>query len=126
VLQGAWIADGAHVNAVGACVPTRRELDAAAVARSRLFADRREAVLHEAGDFLIARSEGAVDDAHVLAEIGEVLAGRAAGRRTKDEVTLFESLGLAVEDVAAACVVVANAERTGAGTRFELGGARHG
>jgi ornithine cyclodeaminase len=126
VLEGAWIADGTHVNAVGACVPTRRELDTAAVARARLFADRRESVLREAGDFLLARAEGAVDDAHVLAEIGEVLAGHAEGRRSSEEVTLFESLGLGIEDVAAAHVVVQNAQRTGAGTRFELGGARHG
>jgi ornithine cyclodeaminase/alanine dehydrogenase-like protein (mu-crystallin family) len=126
VVQGAWIADGAHVNAVGACVPTRRELDTAAIVRARLFVDRRESALREAGDFLIARAEGAVDDAHLLAEIGDVLAGRAEGRRSRDEVTLFESLGLGVEDVAAAHVVVRNAERTGAGTRFELGGERHG
>jgi len=126
VLQGAWIADGAHVNAVGACVPTRRELDTAAVVRARLFVDRRESALREAGDFLLARAEGAVGDAHVLAEIGDVLAGHAEGRRTREEVTLFESLGLGIEDVAAACVVVRNAERTGSGTRFELGGARHG
>ncbi|MET0555517.1 MAG: ornithine cyclodeaminase family protein [Vicinamibacteria bacterium] len=126
VVEGAWIADGAHVNAVGACVPTRRELDTAAVARARLFVDRRESALREAGDFLIARAEGAVDDAHIVAEIGDVLAGRDAGRRARDEVTLFESLGLGVEDVAAAHVVVRNAERTGAGTRFDLGGARHG
>jgi ornithine cyclodeaminase/alanine dehydrogenase-like protein (mu-crystallin family) len=126
VLEGAWIADGAHVNAVGACVPTRRELDTAAVVRARLFVDRRESALREAGDFLIARAEGAVDDAHVVAEIGEVLAGRAAGRRTRDEVTLFESLGLGVEDLAAAHLVLQNAERAGAGTRLELGGARHG
>jgi ornithine cyclodeaminase/alanine dehydrogenase-like protein (mu-crystallin family) len=126
VLRGAWIADGAHVNAVGACVPTRRELDTAAVVRARLFVDRRESALREAGDFLIARSEGGVDDAHVVAEVGDVLAGHAAGRRTREEVTLFESLGLGVEDVAAAHVVLKNAERTGAGTRMEQGGARHG
>jgi ornithine cyclodeaminase len=125
VLRGAWIAAGAHVNAVGACVPTRRELDTAAVARARLFVDRRESALREAGDFLIARGEGAVDDAHVVAEIGDVLAGSAAGRLSRDEVTLFESLGLAVEDVAAAEVVLRNAERTGAGTRLDLGGSRH-
>ena len=126
VVLGAWIADGAHVNAVGACVPTRRELDTAAVVRARLFVDRRESALREAGDFLIARSEGAVDDAHVVAEIGDVLAGHAVGRRTGDEVTLFESLGLGVEDVAAAHVVLRNAERTGTGTRLDLGGARSG
>jgi ornithine cyclodeaminase len=125
VLHGAWIAAGAHVNAVGACVPTRRELDTAAVARARLFVDRRESALREAGDFLIARGEGAVDDAHVVAEIGDVLAGGAAGRLSRDEVTLFESLGLGVEDVAAAGVVLRNAERTGAGTRLDLGGSRN-
>lgn len=126
VLEGAWLAAGAHVNAVGACVPTRRELDAAAVARARVFADRRESALREAGDVLLARAEGAVGDDCIVAEIGDVLCGRDAGRRSPDEITLFESLGLGVQDVAAACVVVTNAERTGAGTRLDLGGVRHG
>lgn len=101
VLQGDWISPGAHVNAVGACTPKARELDSAAVARSRLFVDRRESALAEAGDFLLARSEGAVTDDHILGELGEVLERRIPGRRSGEEITLFKSLGIAVEDLAA-------------------------
>jgi ornithine cyclodeaminase/alanine dehydrogenase-like protein (mu-crystallin family) len=101
VLHGDWIYPGAHVNAVGACTPRARELDAAAVARSRLFVDRRESALAEAGDFLLAREEGAVTDSHILGELGEVLEGRVPGRQSAEEVTLFKSLGIAVEDLAA-------------------------
>jgi alanine dehydrogenase len=101
VLLGDWIAPGAHINAVGACTPRARELDAAAVARSLLFTDRRESLLAEAGDFLLAREEGAVADDHIAGEIGEVLEGKIPGRRSDAEITLFKSLGIAVEDLAA-------------------------
>jgi ornithine cyclodeaminase len=124
VLQAAWVAPGAHINAVGASVRTARELDSSTVARARLFVDRRESALAEAGDFLIPREEGLVDDAHILAELGEVLLGRHPGRRSADEVTLFKSLGLAVEDLAAARLVHARAAAAGAGAWLELGGAR--
>src|SRR6185295_13195607 len=89
VLLGEWIAPGAHVNAAGACTPNARELDAAAVARSRLITDRRESLLAESGDFLLARGERAVTDAHLLGEVGEVLEGTVPGRRSGDEITLF-------------------------------------
>jgi ornithine cyclodeaminase len=125
VLKGEWIAAGAHVNAVGASQRTARELDGEAVRRASLFVDRRESALNEAGDFLLARAEGAVDDTHIRAEIGQVLSGAAPGRRSAEEITLFKSLGLAVEDVAAARHIHAAAERAGAGTRVELGGERH-
>jgi|HubBroStandDraft_3_1064219.scaffolds.fasta_scaffold01722_8 alanine dehydrogenase len=118
VLAGDWIAPGAHVNAVGSCTPAARELDARAVARARLFVDRRESVLHEAGDFLQARAEGAVGDEHILGELGELLAGKVAGRRSAGEITLFESLGLAVEDLAAAGHAYRQALARGLGTRL--------
>jgi ornithine cyclodeaminase len=126
VLAGEWIAPGAHVNAVGASIPTSRELDSAAVARARLFVDRRESALNEAGDVLVPRREGAIGDDHIQGEIGELLAGRVPGRRSRDEVTLFKSLGLAVEDVASAHLIHANATAAGAGTWVELGGGREG
>jgi ornithine cyclodeaminase/alanine dehydrogenase-like protein (mu-crystallin family) len=125
VLQGRWISSGAHVNAVGFAGPTGRELDAEAVARARLFADRRESIQNEAGDFLLAKNEGAVGDDHVLGEIGEVLLGTVAGRTSADEVTVFESLGLAIEDLAAVNHIYRQAQETGKGTRVELGGERH-
>ncbi len=124
VLQGDWIPGGAHLNVVGASVRTAREVDAAAVARARLFVDRRESTLAEAGDFLMAKQEGAVGDDHILGELGEVLLGRVPGRRSPDEVTMFKSLGLAVEDLAAAHHVYRHALERGAGTVVELGGAR--
>jgi ornithine cyclodeaminase len=124
VLRGEWLRDGCHVNAVGASLRTARELDTAAVVRSRLFVDRRESALNEAGDFLIPREEGAVTDAHIAGEIGEVLVGAVPGRRSPNEITLFKSLGLAVEDVASAHRIHANALAAGGGTWIELGGAR--
>ncbi|HEX2223152.1 MAG TPA: ornithine cyclodeaminase family protein [Thermoanaerobaculia bacterium] len=101
VVERDWISPGAHVNAVGACTPNARELDAGTVAASRLFTDRRESLLAEAGDFLLARAEGQVTDDHISGELGDVLEGTVPGRRSGDEITLFKSLGIAVEDLAA-------------------------
>ena len=124
VLCGEWIAPGAHVNAVGACVPTHRELDTAAVRRARLFVDRRESALHEAGDILIPIREGAIGEDHIIGEIGELLLGRLEGRRGDEEITLFKSLGLAIEDLAAAHRIHANAAASGVGLTVDLGGHR--
>jgi ornithine cyclodeaminase len=120
VLLGEWIAPGAHLNAAGACTPRARELDGAAVARALLFADRRESLLAEAGDFLLAREEGAVTDGHLLGEIGEVLEGKIPGRRSDQEVTLFKSLGIAAEDIAAGALVYRKALAAGRGTTLEI------
>lgn len=124
VLRGAWLESGVHVNAVGACTPTTRELDSAAVASARLYVDRRESALAEAGDFLQARDEGAVDEDHIVGEIGEVLIGAAAGRGDDGEITLFESLGIGVEDLAAAHLLHTRAVELGIGIEVELGGVR--
>ena len=124
VLEGAWLRAGTHVNAVGASLRTARELDSAAVARARVFVDRRESAANEAGDLLMARAEGAIGDDHVQGELGEVLLGRVDGRRTPDEITVFKSLGLAVEDVASAHHIHARAQAAGMGTWVELGGGR--
>jgi ornithine cyclodeaminase len=124
VLMGDWIAPGTHINAVGSSTANARELDTAAVARARLFVDRRESALNEAGDFLIPRSEGVIDERHILAEIGEVLMRQAPGRESRDDVTLFKSLGLAIEDVAAARLLYDRARAASAGAWVELGGDR--
>jgi ornithine cyclodeaminase len=124
ILHGAWIKPGAHVNAVGSSVRTTRELDTDAVRRASLYVDRRESTLNEAGDFLMPKAEGAIGDDHIRAELGEVLAGRHAGRSSAEEVTVFKSLGLAVEDVASAHHIHEQATRSGAGTWVELGGER--
>lgn len=125
VLKGDWVSPGAHINAVGASLPTARELDTALVKRSRLFVDRRESALKEAGDFLIPRSEGAIGDDHIQGEIGEILTGKIAGRKSAKEITLFKSLGLAVEDLASVEHIYRRALEHKAGTWVELGGTRH-
>ncbi len=122
VLKGEWIAPGMHINAVGACLPGCRELDTAAVVRARLFVDRRESTLKEAGDFLIPQQEGEIDESHIVGEIGEILLGKVSGRQTEEEVTLFKSLGIGVEDLGAAHYVYKKAEREGRGVEVELGG----
>jgi len=125
ILRGAWLAPGTHVNAIGAVGPTTRELDTDAIAHSRLFVDRMDSAHNEAGEFVMAREEGAIGDDHIVAELGDVVLGRAPGRTTPEEITVFRGLGLAVEDLAAAQHIYRRAEETGAGTRMQLGGLRH-
>ena len=121
VLQHGWLAPGAHVNAVGASTLQTRELDSATVAASALFCDSRESLRNEAGEFTRAIAEGAIaGEEHIRAELGEVLAGLAPGRRDGGELTLFRSLGIAVEDLAAAECAVATARERGIGTEVEL------
>jgi ornithine cyclodeaminase/alanine dehydrogenase-like protein (mu-crystallin family) len=121
VLRRDWLGPGAHVNAVGASTPAWRELDVETVAAAALFADSRESLRNEAGEYRLALEQGAISgDDHVRAELGEVLAGTAPGRADDTELTLFRSLGLAVEDLAAAQVAVAGARRLGLGTEVEL------
>ena len=120
VVDDAWVANGAHVISVGACRPDQREMAPALVARGRLVVDSRAAALVESGDVVQGIREGRFAEAHVIGELGEVLLGRVTGRRHADEVTIFKSLGMAVEDVAAADLVYRRAEDTGAGTALEL------
>ena len=120
VLRSEWIAPGAHINAVGSSVPNARELDGATVAAAALFVDRRESTIHEAGDYLFALREGAIGPDHIRAELGELLLGQASGRRSDSEITLFKSLGLAVEDLAAAEHVYQNARSRGIGRWVEF------
>ncbi|MQA73410.1 MAG: ornithine cyclodeaminase family protein [Solirubrobacterales bacterium] len=121
VLRREWLAEGAHLNAVGASSPSSRELDTATVAACSLFVDSRESVLNEAGEYRLAVSEGAIEGpGHIRAELGEVVAGLHAGRTGPDELTVFRSLGLAIEDLAAAEHAVESARRAGAGVEVEL------
>ena len=121
VLERAWLAEGAHVNAVGASAPTSRELDTATVAAAALFCDSRESLEHEAGEYRLAVDEGLIDGtSHVRATLGEVAAGLRPGRTSPREITLFRSLGLGIEDMAAAEHAVDNARRLGLGTEVEL------
>jgi ornithine cyclodeaminase len=115
VLEGQWIARGAHVNAVGAHTPETRELDTDAVTAARIFVDARESALQEAGDLLIPIKERRLRTADIHAELGEVITGARSGRASSTEITLFKSLGLGIEDVAAARHVVTEALTLGVG-----------
>jgi ornithine cyclodeaminase len=120
VLQRAWVKDGAHINAVGSSIPTSRELDSATVAAARLVVDRRESALNEAGDVLIPMREGAIGADHVKAELGEILIGSKSGRQSPGELTLFKSLGLAVEDVASAAFIARRAREERVGQTVQM------
>jgi len=120
VLRREWIADGAHINAIGTFSPNARELDTATIASCSLFVDRRESVFNEAGDYLIAASEGAIGPDTIRAELGELLIARHPGRTSKDEITVFKSLGLAMEDLAAAEYCYRKAEELNSGTRVSF------
>ena len=123
VLAGACVSPGTHINAVGASLSETRELDTDLVQRARVFVDRRESALNEAGDLLIPIREGAIGADHIVGEIGELLAGSAAGRRSPDEITVFKSLGIAVEDLACAHFLQHAAARAQVGTQVDLANA---
>lgn len=117
VVRREWISDGAHINAVGSSIASTRELDGATVAASSLFVDRRESTVNESGDYLMALKEGAIaGPEHIRAELGEILSGQTSARISRDEITLFKSLGVAIEDLAAAQFLYQKAKAAGAGT----------
>jgi len=101
---------------VGSSIPSTREVDTATMAAASLFVDRRESTINEGGDYLFALREGAIGPQHIRAEIGEVVIGKHAGRTSKDEITLFKSLGLAIEDLASADYLYQKAQERHAGT----------
>jgi len=117
VVRSEWVADGAHVCAIGACRPDQREMDSALVSRARLFVDSKAAALAEAGDVLLAMKDGPVT---IAGELGELAAGAVEGRRSPDEVTIFKSLGMAVEDIAAAHLAYVKAAERGLGRGFVI------
>lgn len=116
VLKRKWIADGAHINAIGTHSPQSREIDSDTMAAARVFTDRRESVLNEAGDYILAAQEGAVTAESILAEIGELIIGTKTGRTSSTEITLFKSLGLAIEDVVCAEYLFRKATAENVGT----------
>jgi ornithine cyclodeaminase/alanine dehydrogenase-like protein (mu-crystallin family) len=121
VLEHVWLSDSAHVNAVGASSLAARELELETVAAAALFCDSRESVRNEALEFRLAVDEGKIaGERHIRAELGEVLSGAADGRTSTDGLTLFRSLGIGVEDLAAATLAVRTAEQLGVGTRVAL------
>ncbi|HEY6283752.1 MAG TPA: ornithine cyclodeaminase family protein [Nitrososphaerales archaeon] len=124
ILLGSWLDPGTHINAVGASRQPSRELDTEAVVRSRFYVDSRQSAALESSDFLVPKSEGAIQDGHLIGEIGEVLEGKVKGRLKPDDITVFKSLGLAIEDLAAAQSVLAKATSTGSGTWIDFGSER--
>ena len=121
VVRREWISPGAHLNVVGSSTPHAREVDTETIAASALFVDRRESTLNEAGDYLFAMREGAIGPEHIRAELGEVLTGLKPGRTSREQITLFKSLGLAVEDLAAANYLYRKARELNAGVWVEFG-----
>ena len=123
VLLGAWLRPGTHVNAVGAPPrETYREIDDEVLARSRVIVDKREVALGESGAIRHALRHGALDRAAVSEELGDVVAGRVAGRTRHDEITLFNSVGLGIEDIVTARLLVTVARRKGLGREIDLTG----
>jgi ornithine cyclodeaminase len=120
VIEDAWVSPGAHVVSVGACRPDQREMPPLLLKRSRLFVDSRAAALLESGDVVLGISERHFDEQHVAGELGDVVLGRVQGRTADEQVTVFKSLGMAVEDVVSADLVLRRALETGAGTELTL------
>ena len=120
VLQGEWLRPGTHVNAVGACKRTVREVDTGVLKRCRVFVDSRKAALTDAGDILIPMEKQELDDTVISGEIGEVLAGEIPGRQSDEEMTLFESVGLPVQDLMMAYRIYRKACENGSGVEVQL------
>ena len=120
VLLGAWVRPGAHINLVGSAIITAAEADADCVAQARYYVDYRPAALAEAGELKRAIDQGRVGEDHIVGEIGEVLLGRAPGRRTVEEITLYKSLGIAAQDLAAADALVLAAQAANGGLAIDL------
>jgi alanine dehydrogenase len=120
VVQNEWVKDGGHVISVGACRPDQREMDPALTRRGRLFVDSRAAALAESGDIVMGIQEHRFAASHIIGELGELLVGKVEGRRSPRDVTIFKSLGLAVEDVVAADLVYRRAVEQDAGLELDL------
>lgn len=119
ILRREWVSPGAHLNVVGSSIKSTREIDGATMAAASLFVDRRESTVNEGGDYLFALREGAIGPDHIRAEIGELLIGTKTARTSPDEITLFKSLGLAVEDLASADFLYRKARDSKKGTWVE-------
>jgi ornithine cyclodeaminase len=119
-LEGRWIQPGTHLNLVGSAIPTTAEVDSEAVARSRFYVDYRLSALAQAGELLTAIKEGVVTEDHIIGEIGEVLLGAKPGRVARDDITIYKSLGVTAQDLAAAHFVFEEAKRRGIGREIDL------
>ena len=120
ILMSEWVREGTHINAVGACTPNARELESALVTRSKLYTDCRESLVNESGDYLMPLGESLFDETHLKGEIGQLLNGDILGRESDEEITLFKSLGMAVEDLSACRFIYEKAKERGLGIELEL------
>ena len=120
IVNGDWFKEGVHINSVGSHTPNARELDTAIVVRARVVCDSTSACQVEAGDLMIPEKEGAFSWDNVRGALGDVVLGRIKGRENSDEITLFKSVGLSVQDIATAQFVYDAAISKGAGTQFEM------
>jgi ornithine cyclodeaminase/alanine dehydrogenase len=120
IFPGEWLRPGTHINGVGSHAPKMRELDTATIVRSLVIADQKTACLAEAGDIIIPIQEGAITEAHIHGELGQVITGEVTGRTSDEQITLFKSVGLAIQDVASAARVYALAQEKGVGQELPL------
>lgn len=120
LFDGKLVKDGTHINGIGSHSPGARELDTDIIKRSLFIGDSREACFSEAGDIMIPLKEGAIDESHFYAELGEIITGKKKGRVNKAAITLFKSNGLAIQDAATAKVVYERAVAKGIGTKVEI------
>jgi alanine dehydrogenase len=120
IVKPEWLKPGVHINAVGSHRPDLREIDGATLARAKIVVDSREAIMAECGDILLALQEKSIGENAIHAEIGEVLAGTQPGRKKGDEITLYKSVGIAIQDVAAAHLVYRKALEKGVGTTVDI------
>jgi ornithine cyclodeaminase/alanine dehydrogenase-like protein (mu-crystallin family) len=120
LFDGKKLKPGTHINGIGSHTPDTRELDTETIKRSVLTGDSKEACFKEAGDIMIPLSEGAITDAHFYGDLGEIVTGKKTARRSDQDITLFKSNGLAIQDVAAAQVVYQKAVAAGIGIKVEI------
>ena len=120
IFEGSWLAPGTHINGIGSHSPGARELDTVTIQRSKVVPDLAAACLVEAGDLIIPIKEGAITEDHIHASLGEIVAGLKPGRESDEEITLFKSVGLAVQDAATAAQVYDLARAAGVGVEIEI------
>ena len=120
IVKSDWLKAGIHINAVGAHRPDYREIDGATMARAKVVVDSREAIMAECGDILLAIKENVINENHIHGEIGEILAGTKTGRSSAGEITLYKSVGIAIQDVATANLVYRKALERGVGTNVDI------
>jgi ornithine cyclodeaminase/alanine dehydrogenase-like protein (mu-crystallin family) len=119
-MDGDWLKPGCHINAIGAHAPAVRELDEKTINKARIIADLKSACLAEAGDFLIPMQEGLWTDDRIAGDLGAVVSGKVPARTSPEEITLFKSVGLAIQDVSTAMAVYNLAKENNVGTEFDF------